>query len=57
MKAMTVNKAMLDDDGNPIPDDEMLEFAGYIESADVDYDHSDRAAYQSELVEKSRRKK
>ena len=54
---MTVNKAMLDDDGNPIPDDEMLEFAGYIESADVDYDHSDRAAYQSELVEKSRRKK
>jgi len=54
---MTVKRAMLDDDGNLIPDDEMLELAGYIESADVNYDHSDRAAYQSELVEQSRRQK
>ena len=53
---MTDKKAMLDDDGNPIPDDEMLELAGYIESADIDHDHSDRVAYQSELIDCGRTK-
>lgn len=53
---MTDKKEMLDDDGNPIPDDEMLELAGYIESADVNYDHSDRVAYQSELIDCGRTK-